>query len=62
MFEPHQTYGLTVPAKQALRALIDCKVIRTRFDHPGLLELYDEGLADCTEVRGDDEALDWRLA
>lgn len=48
-------------ARQAYRALSDCTVIRTRFDHPGLFELFEANIADCSPVPGDDDALDWRL-
>ncbi|MEJ6008644.1 hypothetical protein [Novosphingobium aquae] len=49
-------------AHQAYRALLDCKVIRTQFDHPGFIELFEANIADCTPAPCDgDEALDWVL-
>lgn len=48
--------------QQALLALKHCGVLRTCFDHEGLLSLYEDGQVRLTTVEGDDDALDWRLA
>jgi len=48
-------------ANAALRALHDCGVIRTRFDHEGMFALYDREMADCRCVEGDENGLDWFL-
>lgn len=49
-------------AVRALRALRDCGVIRTRFDHLGMIELHEMGIATATPVDDDEDALDYRLA
>jgi hypothetical protein len=49
------------PRHAALRQLRDCGVIRTRFEHVGLIGLYEEGLVDADPVADDDEAVDFRL-
>ena len=48
-------------ALSAYRAVRDCRVIRTRFDHPGFIELYEIDYADYQPVGGDENAADWRL-
>lgn len=49
------------PAVTAWRALLDCRVVRVRFDHPGFLALYDAELVDVSPVADDEDALDYRL-
>ncbi|NCP11381.1 MAG: hypothetical protein GW859_05395 [Sphingomonadales bacterium] len=45
----------------AFQAVRDCGVIRTRFDHPGLASLFEDGLVDYRRVAGDQNALDWQI-
>jgi len=55
------TVTLSATARRAYKALQHCKVIRTRFDHPGFIELYEWQYADFKTVPGDENALDWKL-
>lgn len=48
-------------AERAKKSLENCSIIRTCFDHDGFLELFELGIADFTNVDGNDNALDWVL-
>lgn len=45
----------------ALRQLRDCRVVRCAHDHSGFLSLAAYGLAEPSEVDGNEDAMDWRL-
>lgn len=36
-------------------------MIRTRFDHDGLIALYEAGFVDASPVEDDEDAVDYRL-
>ena len=54
-------FNIKTARLSAFRAVRDCGVIRTRFDHPGLASLFEDGLVDYHRVAGDQNALDWQF-
>ena len=45
----------------ALRLLDDCGCVRASINHVGLCTLWDNGIADISEVKGREDLLDYRL-
>jgi hypothetical protein len=50
------------PAKAALRALRDLQRIRVAFDHPGYIDLVENGLAIAVPVPANEDAIDFILS